>query len=150
MNKAVITLIIIAVLIGGAWYLYTKPSDTPQASGTTDNTNTPATPPPTSDTSSTPTESTSGVKEFTISGQNFSFSPSAITVKKGDTVKITFKNISGFHDFHIDEFNVATKQISGGTQETVEFSADKSGSFEYYCSVGNHRAMGMRGTLTVE
>lgn len=92
---------------------------------------------------------TSPVKEFTITGGNFKFTPSAMTVKKGDTVRVTFKNEEGFHDFRIDEFNVATKQIGAGTSETVEFVADKAGTFEYYCSVGQHRQMGMVGTLTV-
>jgi plastocyanin len=88
-------------------------------------------------------------KEFTVTGGNFEFTPAAMTVKKGDTVRITFKNVEGFHDFVIDEFDVATKQIQGGAEEVVEFVADEAGSFEYYCSVGSHRAMGMKGTLTV-
>jgi plastocyanin len=73
-----------------------------------------------------------------------------MSVKKGDTVKITFKNTGGFHDLKIDEFKVATKQLQGGASEVVTFVADKAGTFEYYCSVGNHRAMGMKGTLTVQ
>lgn len=89
------------------------------------------------------------VKEFTVTGGNFKFAPNTISVKKGDKVRIVFKNAEGFHDLKIDEFNVATKQIKGGAEETVEFTADKVGSFEYYCSVGQHRAMGMKGTLTV-
>lgn len=89
------------------------------------------------------------VKEFTVTGGNFKFAPNTLSVKKGDKVRIVFKNAEGFHDFKIDEFNVATKQIQGGAEETVEFTADKAGSFEYYCSVGKHRAMGMKGTLTV-
>jgi plastocyanin len=28
--------------------------------------------------------------------------------------------------------------------------ADKKGTFEYYCSVGQHRALGMKGKLVVE
>lgn len=90
------------------------------------------------------------VKEFTVTGSNFSFDEKNITVKKGDTVKVTFKNADGFHDFRLDEFNVATKQIQGGQEEVVEFVADQTGSFEYYCSVGQHRANGMFGTLVVE
>lgn len=89
------------------------------------------------------------IKSFNVSGGNFSFTPSTMTVKKGDTVRITFKNEEGFHDLKIDEFNVATKQIAAGAEETVEFVADKAGDFEYYCSVGKHRQMGMVGTLTV-
>ncbi len=92
----------------------------------------------------------SEVREFTISGQNFSFAPASIAVNEGDRVRITFKNASGFHDLKIDEFAVATKQIQGGQEEVVEFVANKKGTFEYYCSVGNHRAMGMTGSLIVQ
>lgn len=90
------------------------------------------------------------VKEFTVSGDNFSFKPSTITVKKGDKVKITFINSEGFHDWVVDEFGAATKQTQAPTTEVIEFIADKTGSFEYYCSVGSHRDMGMVGTLVVK
>ena len=90
------------------------------------------------------------VKEFTVEGQPFSFTPNKITVKRGDTVKINFVNKEGFHDFTIDEFNARTKQLQAGQSETIEFVADQTGEFEYYCSVGNHRAQGMVGTLTVQ
>jgi len=89
-------------------------------------------------------------KEFTVSGENFSFTPNVIKVSKGDNVKITFKNTAGFHDFVIDEYGVATKQTQAPNEETIEFIADKAGSFEFYCSVGAHRAQGMKGTLVVE
>jgi plastocyanin len=49
----------------------------------------------------------------------------------------------------IDEFNVKPKQIGANAEDSVEFTADKTGSFEFYCSVGNHREMGMKGTLVV-
>jgi plastocyanin len=90
------------------------------------------------------------VKEFTVTGNNFSFSPNVITVKKGDKVKITFNNTQGFHDFKIDEYGVATKQAQSPDTEVLEFIADKTGAFQYYCSVGSHRKMGMWGTLKVE
>ena len=90
------------------------------------------------------------VKEFTVAGKNFAFTPSTLTVQKGDRVKITFKNENGFHDFVIDEYGIATKQTQSPTTEVLEFTASKAGSFEYYCSVGTHRAMGMKGTLVVK
>ncbi len=90
------------------------------------------------------------VKTFTVDGTSFAFAPSTINVKKGDTVRIVFNNKAGFHDWVLDEFNAKTKQISAGTTETIEFVADKAGEFEYYCSVGSHRQMGMVGTLVVE
>ena len=90
------------------------------------------------------------VKEFTITASNYKFVPSSITVKKGDTVKITFKNSGGFHDFTLDQFNIKTANIPSGGETTVDFVADKTGTFPYYCSVANHRAMGMQGNLTVQ
>lgn len=90
------------------------------------------------------------VKEFTITGQNFSFTPSKLIVAKGDTVKITFINTGGFHNLVIDKLGVSTKTINSGQADAVTFTATTAGTFEYYCSVGNHRAMGMRGTLVVQ
>lgn len=90
------------------------------------------------------------VKEFTVEGANFKFTPALIKVKKGDTVRVTFKNTQGFHDFVIDEFDVKTNQIQANDEEEVEFVANKVGTFEYYCSVGEHREMGMVGKLIVE
>ena len=95
-------------------------------------------------------EMMSDVKEFTVEGDNFAFSVKEIKVKQGDKVKITFNNIEGFHDLIIDEFGVNTGQIRAGESKTVEFIADKTGTFEYYCSVGQHRANGMFGQLIVE
>jgi plastocyanin len=95
-------------------------------------------------------EKMTSVKEFTVSGENFSFDVKEMKVKKGDTVKVTFKNVEGFHDWNLDEFNTKTKVIKAGESETVTFVADKTGTFEYYCSVGQHRATGMKGNLIVE
>lgn len=87
---------------------------------------------------------------ITVEGANFSFTPNTITVKKGEKVKIIFKNVEGFHDFVIDELNVRTTQLKAGAEEVVEFTPTEVGQFEFYCSVGKHRQMGMKGTLTVE
>lgn len=90
------------------------------------------------------------IKEFIVESQGLTFTPKEIKVKVGDKVKITFKNSGGIHDFTLDEFNVKTQRIGGGQEETVEFIAEKSGNFEYYCSVIGHRAAGMKGALVVE
>src|SRR3989304_3686905 len=75
------------------------------------------------------------VKEFTVTGKNFSFDPPTLSVSQGDKVRITFKNMEGFHDVTLREFSAATKQIRSGEEDIVEFTADKAGTFEYYCSV---------------
>jgi len=87
---------------------------------------------------------------FNVKGVPFSFNVKEIRVKKGDTVTVNFQSAEGFHDWVVDEFNAATKQVAPGTPTSVTFVADKTGTFEYYCSVGNHRAQGMVGKLIVE
>lgn len=126
-------------------------SDQPSAvagASTSDTSVTGDNPSPTDQPSSS--DSTATVKSFTIEGANFKFNPNQITVNKGDTVRITFKNTEGTHNFIIDDFNVKSKLLKTGEEDTVSFVADKTGSFDYYCSVGNHRAMGMQGTLVVQ
>ncbi len=89
-------------------------------------------------------------KTFEISGFNFGYTPSEIRVKRGDTVHIVFKNSGGFHDFVIDALSVRTERLGEGETADLTFVADKTGSFEYYCSVGKHREMGMKGVLIIE
>ncbi len=91
-----------------------------------------------------------GTKSFTVIGDNFKYDVKELRVKKGDTVRLTFRNAEGFHDLKIDEFGVDTGKLQAGGENTVEFVADEAGTFEYYCSVGSHRAMGMVGQLIVE
>ena len=92
--------------------------------------------------------------KFTIASQvsvsiragNFFFSPDTISVSTGDEVTVNIQN-SGFHTFTVDELGVNETLRSG--QETVTFTANKSGTFEYYCAVPGHRERGMFGSLTV-
>lgn len=90
------------------------------------------------------------IQTFDIKGLDYDYDVKEIRVKLGSTVKINFTNTEGFHDLVIDEFNAATKQIPVNQSETITFVADKAGTFEYYCSVGKHRANGMWGKLIVE
>lgn len=107
---------------------------------------------PGSDTSSpSASDSADGeVKTFTVEAKNFSFSLPEIKVAQHDKVKITLVNKQGFHDWVNDLYNANTKQIQADETDEVEFVADKTGTSEYYCSVGQHRAMGMKGNLIVE
>ncbi len=98
----------------------------------------------------TPVDATK-VKSFTLTASNFKYSVPEIRVKKGDTVKVTFSVASGMHDFVLDEFSARTQVLEvGDAAQTIQFVADKTGTFEYYCSVGTHRQMGMVGKFIVE
>lgn len=81
---------------------------------------------------------------------NYGYSIEEITIKKGQSVRIEMNVTQGTHDWVIDEFDAATDIVSSGSMASVEFVADTQGVFEYYCSVSNHRARGMVGTLIVE
>lgn len=90
------------------------------------------------------------VREFDIESFMYGYSPNSITVTQGDTVTINLTNSEGLHDWVIDEFAAATEIIGAGEETSITFVADQVGEFEFYCSVGNHRAQGMVGTLVVE
>ncbi len=89
-------------------------------------------------------------KTFNISAKPFEFSMKEIRVKKGDKVKINLTVAQGMHDWVVDEFSARTKIIQTGQSDSVEFVADKTGTYEYYCSVPTHRQQGMVGKLIVE
>ena len=156
-NKPMIIFVIALLLALGAWYYFSQqPSkealETTQTQVTGDTPSLPAGGMETGEVSTSDITAgvvVEGVKEFTVASDHFSFTPNSMQVKKGDHVKITFSNPAGTHDFRIDEFDVATPTLSAGQNAVIEFIADKAGAFEYYCSVGNHRASGMWGTLVV-
>ena len=126
MNKnIVLVVVIIVVVLGiGMWVFITNsPASAPEnsenqgVSASPVDQNFPKENPP-ADNMATPSSSEANPavskKEFTVTGQNYSFTPSTMTVKRGDSVKITFKNVGGTHDFKIDEFAVAPKRIVAG------------------------------------
>lgn len=93
---------------------------------------------------------TQQVKEFIVHGASFEYDKQEIRVKKGDRVKITYISDDIGHDLVIDEFGVRTNVVAKGQTEVVEFVADKVGEFTMYCSVGQHRQLGMESKLIVE
>ena len=163
MRNAWIWIVIVVLAIGGGllWWQGSQSGvvsqETPTVNDTSDYTPQAVIPTDSLSTSTatntlpvaTTTVSVAPVKEIAVASKGFAFTPSTITVKKGDQVKITYTNGGGTHNFQIDGYNVGTKVIQGGQSDSVSFTADKAGTFEYFCSVGNHRAMGMKGKLVV-
>lgn len=86
-----------------------------------------------------------------LTGELFAFSQDEIRANVGDTVTINFESDMGQHDWVVDEFDARTEIVTEADGMTsVTFVADTAGEFEYYCSVGMHRDLGMVGTLIVE
>jgi len=90
--------------------------------------------------------------DYTLDLASFSFTPNVIMAEPGQTLRVKLVNVGGVHDFVIDELGVASTQLQEGQEEIIEINVPMSAagqSYEFYCSVGNHRAMGMVGTLEV-
>ena len=82
------------------------------------------------------TENEEGAED-TVFVELHRWSPNTIVVNKGDTVVLKVTNPRGnYHSFSIPEFGVTTSMLDprGGT-ETVEFVADKAGTFTFSCEV---------------
>ncbi len=90
------------------------------------------------------------VKEFDVTAKQWEFIPDTITVNKGDTVILNVESIDVNHGISIPQFGVG-ESLSPGKKVTVEFVADKAGTFSFYCSVycGEGHS-NMKGTLIVE
>ncbi len=72
-------------------------------------------------------------KEFTIWVRQFDFTPAVITVQQGDYVRVNLKTADVAHGFYIDGYDVNIK-VSGDKTASVEFVADKAGTFKSRCS----------------
>jgi nitrite reductase (NO-forming) len=119
--------IIAIIVIGGAVYFATRPSE--------------------EEVTPTPTE----IESFTVVGTEYSFSPDSIAVEEGHTVRITFRNEGAVsHNWGISELGIRTGTIGPGASDTVEFTVTQTGIFTFDCSVPGHKEQGMTGQLTVE
>lgn len=74
--------------------------------------------------------STGNVVTIKVMAKDFEYDKKVIHVKKGDKVRITLQSDDGGHGFALPAFNV---NIQGN--KSAEFTANKTGTFEYHCSV---------------
>ena len=149
-NNFALFLIIGAVLLAGC---ISQPPSPPvsNVSNSSSGQQTGATTPPQPPGSTQPpgTIQPPAVKEFTVHGSSFKFTPNSITVNKGDTVKITFISDDSSHDICVEGYGCSSV-VSGGGTSTLQFVAKDSGNLKFYCSVDGHRGFGMEGTLSVQ
>lgn len=143
LNPIMIAVVVVIIAVAGFFLMRTNTNTQTSQSGQTAQ-------PPTPQAS--PEASTMGaeVKTVAIEAGAFYFNPKEIRVKKGEKVKIVLTAKDMMHDFTIDELKVKLPLTKAGETNSVEFTADQAGQFEYYCSVGQHRANGQVGKLIVE
>lgn len=120
MNKYIIVLVLAVILvIGGSIYFASTPKPGQNVDQNINQNNV--------QSEQNQQVADTSVIEFKLDATRWQYSPSVITVKKGQRVKITINNIDTTHGISIPAFDVDDKN-------SVEFTADKVGEFEFACS----------------
>jgi cytochrome c oxidase subunit 2 len=90
------------------------------------------------------------VREIQMTAKKYEFNPNLIIVKKGERVRLVITALDRDHGFKLEAFGIDQK-LTKGDPTTIEFTADKVGTFKFQCSVfcgfGHGR---MKGKLVVE
>jgi cytochrome c oxidase subunit 2 len=90
------------------------------------------------------------VHEITVTASSYQFDPAVITVKKVDKVRLIVTATDRRHGINIDGYDI-DQTLKPGEPTTIEFTADKAGTFEFkcsvYCGMGHQK---MKGKLIVE
>ena len=87
--------------------------------------------------------------EFTITAKDYRFSPDRLEVSQDDLVKVTVRSEDVAYSVTIDEYRVSKRVPAGGTT-TLEFRADRPGTFPFYSNLTNDSRHGStKGQLVV-
>jgi cytochrome c oxidase subunit 2 len=73
-------------------------------------------------------------RKVEVTASKFAFSPSEITLKKGQPVVLVLKSSDVGHGLKFSELNFNIKVDKGGTAE-MKLTPDKTGNFVGHCSV---------------
>jgi plastocyanin domain-containing protein len=88
-------------------------------------------------------------REFTLTVKNYRYAPGRIEVAQGDLVKLTVKSEDVDYSLTIDAYRVSRRVPAGG-MTTIEFLADRAGTFEYYSNLtSDERHAETKGELVV-
>jgi plastocyanin len=92
------------------------------------------------------------INTYDITMSNFTFSPNIIEATPGETLTVSLTSIGETHDFVIDELDVQSFLLGSNESQdlTITIPDNASGNvYQFYCSVGNHREMGMVGEIRI-
>jgi uncharacterized cupredoxin-like copper-binding protein len=94
----------------------------------------------------------SGGQAISTNASEMKFEPNTWTVKAGQPVTVTVKNVGTVtHDWIVRGQDDATKvEVQAGQTGTKTFTIASAGTYAVYCSQPGHEAAGMKGTLTVQ
>jgi uncharacterized cupredoxin-like copper-binding protein len=106
--------------------------------------------------------------ELAIRASEWGFEPPSIVLTQGEQVRFVLQNDGEIlHDFKVRDMPVdsvssdssgplgakegeAFVSADSGESGTLEFVPTQPGTYEFYCTIGNHEGRGMRGTITVQ
>jgi heme/copper-type cytochrome/quinol oxidase subunit 2 len=71
---------------------------------------------------------------FRVAASRYEFSPAEISVNPGDRVNLELTSLDVVHGLYLDGYNLKVEADPGQTQ-TLSFTADRSGTFRFRCSV---------------
>jgi cytochrome c oxidase subunit II len=88
-------------------------------------------------------------RAITVTARDYRFSPNRIEVAQDDLVKLTVQSEDVAYSLTIDEYRVSRRVPAGGST-TLEFRADRTGTFTFYSNMTNDaRHAQMKGELVV-
>jgi hypothetical protein len=88
-------------------------------------------------------------REFALTARNYRYVPGRIEVAQGDLVKLTVKSEDVDYSLTIDAYRVSRRVPAKG-MTTIEFLADRPGTFEYYSNLtSDERHAETKGELVV-
>lgn len=128
--KNILVIVFVVVGLGGALWHFTQSKP-----GTSSKT----------ETASQGTDSQEKVEGKTVVISNFAFSPKTITVKPGEKILITNKDVAG-HSFTADDSKSFDTGIIGKDQSVEVVAPLTPGTYPYHCTP--HPSM--KGVLVVE
>ena len=128
-TKYIAILAVIALFVFGGVYFFIKRNSTPQVPIESNNT----VPSVSENQNSTPVPTSSEVPSVThaIAIQNFAFSPSSVTIKKGDRIMWTNKD-AVVHTATSDTGNFDSSSLS--TNKNYNRTFNTVGTFTYHCT----------------
>jgi plastocyanin len=114
------------------------------------------------------------IQSFAVTAKEFGFAPAQLTVTAGQPVELTFQNTGAVeHDWSVREIDLAGNPTATGetgsghmgdmhdapklhvaagpaAQGKLTFTPSKAGTYEFFCTVAEHKEASMVGTLTVK
>ena len=89
-----------------------------------------------------------GASAGSVSMTEYAFDAADLTVAQGDSIEVTNDGAIP-HNYTVDGEGVATSDLEGGASEELTVDLEP-GEYEVICTIADHAAQGMTGTLTVE